>query len=83
MWRRRYSCATSTVSIGGKHAIYTGTTLPTVAFSRGDHGGPRAAAAGDTLYKNVDYATSNNFAKSMPNHLNRIDGVFDGTSSGF
>ena len=62
MWRRQYSCVTSTVSIGGKHAIYTGTTLPAVAFSMRAYGRIRKVArtladlAGHELLELADVA---------------------------
>lgn len=42
------------------------------------------APAGDTLYKNVNLATSDTFAQGMANYLNLVDGVITGSSdSGF
>lgn len=41
------------------------------------------APAGETLYKNVNYATSDSFGTSMANYLKLVDGVVSGSSTGF
>lgn len=58
-----------------------------IAFTNGDmlmSWDNAPAAAGETLYKNVGYASSDSFAQSMANYLNYVGGVTTGSSdSGF